>query len=306
MKCIICSKEMTARFAARDYRRPSIPQEWPVRWCTSCEFGRVDAELTPSEVSEFYAVEYYTHNSEGTHSLPRTLADKIRTHLAWRLDFGRDLDPDEIDRNPDAVPTLCDLGCGNGHLLRLFKSFGYRVTGVEPDEKALALAAAVGPVYQGTAEQLPAAIQDSRYDVVMLSHVLEHCIDPVAAIKNSGQILSRDGTLVIEVPNNKALGFERLGPGWPWSDIPRHLSFFTLESLTGLLERCGLQVKKVMHTGFTRQFSPDWLKTQDLIAERIGTAKHGDHFAWTLLLSSVFAGKARKYDSLRVHAHLRH
>ena len=305
MKCLICSDEMTLLFAARDYRRPTVLREWPVCWCARCRFGRIDAELTPSEVSGFYAVDYYTHHNGAEQPLPRTLVERIRTHIAWRLDFGRDLSPSEIERKPGVEAAICDVGCGNGNLLRSFKSAGYRVTGVEPDDKARAVAAQAGPVYQGTAEQLPAEIAGSRFDVVLLSHVLEHCVDPAAALSNIKQILLGDGVLVIEVPNNDALGFLWFGPSWPWSDIPRHLNFFTLLSLERMLNSAGFEIQNKFYTGFVRQFSPEWMQTQDLIRERIGVGKSGTRLAWPLLFSTIFASKGRKYDSIRIHARLR-
>ena len=116
--------------------------------------------------------------------------------------------------------------------------------------------------------------------------------------------MHRGSTLVIEVPNNDSIGFARLGPAWPWSDVPRHLNFFTEKSLQKMLNSCGLSVKVLMHTGYTRQFSAEWITSQDDIARRIGKKQNGEIFSWYLLLTSFVASKRKKYDSIRIHARL--
>ena len=44
-------------------------------------------------------------------------------------------------------------------------------------------------------------VNDMRFDLIILSHVLEHLSDPVEALKILGSVLSPDGILFVEVPN---------------------------------------------------------------------------------------------------------
>jgi SAM-dependent methyltransferase len=205
-------------------------------------------------------------------------------HLAWRLDRQREFAPAELPNGK----TACDIGCGNGDILRRLKASGYDAIGVEPDPKARGVASEVCKIYDGTAEDLP-SLDD--FDIVLMSHVLEHCIDPLKAVENAKSLLSKNGTLVIEVPNNAALGFWWFKGRWPWTDIPRHLSFFTERSLRKLLNQLGLHVTKVVYTGYVRQFTPDW-------RDKIG----GYWSGWPLFLVSSFARDGLKYDSIRLHA----
>lgn len=129
--------------------------------------------------------------------------------------------------------------------------------------------------------------------MVLMSHVLEHCIDPIGSVKNAAKLLSDEGTLVVEVPNNAALGFDWFEGKWPWTDIPRHLSFFTDRSLDRVLGNAGLTITETLYTGYARQFLPWW-------REQIGDARSG----WPLLLTSAALSPRRKYDSIRIHARL--
>jgi SAM-dependent methyltransferase len=302
--CFLCGAEMHPRFRARDHLRPQNSTEYVVEWCTSCEFGKVAGGFTPSDVAAFYTANYYTHVAPAAADRSSIrLLDRIRVHLAWRTDRGVDLSPNEVARIRP-VPTLCDVGCGNGQAMSAFKQAGYDAVGIEPDPAARSLANRFGEVLEGTAEALPAKVSGIQFDVVLLSHVLEHCIDPAAALCNVKQLLAPGGTAIIEVPNNAALAFETYGPGWFFADIPRHLQFFTESSLRRALEVAGMRVTRVIYTGYTRQFSPEWLAAQKQIRAHIGLNSNGREAGgeWGLLARTAFARDSRKYDSIRVHA----
>ena len=63
------------------HRRPYLAREWVVCWCYGCRFGRVDADLNPSQVSEFYAVDYYTHSDKIGENARRKFLERFA--LAW-------------------------------------------------------------------------------------------------------------------------------------------------------------------------------------------------------------------------------
>jgi SAM-dependent methyltransferase len=307
--CFLCGTPMTSKFSARDHLRTQVATEYQVEWCEGCAFGQVAGSFTPAEVSAFYTEGYYTHvgahmGDDASTDGRKSFLERLRTHLAWRTDRSVDLSPAEVAR-VRANPTLCDVGCGSGQIMARFKEAGYETVGVEPDPAARVLAAEVGPVFKGTAEELPEALDGSRFDVVLLSHVLEHCIDPAAALANVVRLLAPTGTAVIEVPNNAAEGLRLYGPGWFFADIPRHLQFFTETSLRKALAAAGLHVTNVFYTGYTRQFAPEWLAAQREIGSRVapnGSAEGRSGGNWGLLAKTAFAAPAAKYDSIRVHA----
>lgn len=81
--------------------------------------------------------------------------------------------------------------------------------------------------------QLPLPINGTRFDNVIARHVLEHLVDPVAALRNWKCALNDGGRMVIAVPD------ERLGDTIPMN--PEHLHAFTASSLKTLGEAVGLR-----------------------------------------------------------------
>jgi SAM-dependent methyltransferase len=77
---------------------------------------------------------------------------------------------------------------------------------------------------------------ESGFDLVIMSHVLEHLDDPAAELTSIRKVLKPDGLLFLEVPNrsgNLAL---------PIDDNRSHLHFFSTTSLTRLLAETGMEV----------------------------------------------------------------
>ena len=150
-------------------------------------------------------------------------------------------------------------------------------------------------------------LRRDRFDVVVFMHVLEHCADPTAAIENALTLLRPGGRVVAEVPNNACRGAARFGIFWSWLDVPRHLNFFTCESLCELLTSAGLTVDDICYRGFTRQFAAHRKADQRRIAATLGKARDarvGTWSYWAYLLETGFAKSSRKYDSVRVQARL--
>jgi SAM-dependent methyltransferase len=111
-----------------------------------------------------------------------------------------------------------DLGAEDGSLAALWRDCGRLVLLLDLDPAMLRRAA--GPRVAADACALPLAA--GSCDVVVLSALLEHLVDPVAAIAESARVLRPGGRLVAYVPWDRAvvrlkrwgrrLGVVRLGP----------------------------------------------------------------------------------------------
>lgn len=299
--CSICQGGMQHLFETNDYRRPNHSTIYAVVWCMRCMYGKIAAEFVPEQVARFYDIEYYTHGAPNTSTSPHSFLERVRNHAAWRFDKGCDFSPAEIGRSG----RLLDIGCGSGRNMSKLKAAGFNVVGVEPDPNARNVAAQFGAVYSGTAEAPPVEV-GGEYDYVLLSHVLEHTISPTKALERVHGLLSKGGKLIVEVPNCEAAGFKEFGPAWPWTDVPRHLHFFSQNSLTKFLEAAGFQISTVLWTGFTRQFSSSWIHDMDAIHKAVQNPEYSSSWlkrqSWGLLLRTAIASSNHKYDSVRIHA----
>lgn len=96
---------------------------------------------------------------------------------------------------------LLDLGCGDGTVLWLARRDGWEVRGVElfPEQTAL-VRQSLGLEVE-TSDIMSYEGEAAAWDCVVLTHVLEHLADPVAALSKIGRLLKPGGVAVLEFPN---------------------------------------------------------------------------------------------------------
>ncbi len=298
-----------------DWRRPGDPRPWQIWWSDAGDFGQVFPRPQPGDVADFYDIDaYYTHAErftpdQGVEARQVGALGRMLGRIAWRFEHGAEPTP-EWWRSiiPARARQGLEIGCGDGDRMRTFGPFLQHVRGVEPDPRAVRVARERGlDVLSGTAEVLPAGVRDRRYDLVVFSHVLEHTLDPVLALANARDLLADDGIMSVEVPNNACEGSRRMGAAWRWLDVPRHLNFFTPDSLQACAEAAGLRVRAVLYRGYVRQFTPGWMMDEARITAELqhramtpeDVARQVQHSA-RLLAATAMAHPSRKYDSVRV------
>ena len=150
------------------------------------------------------------------------------------------------------APTVLDIGCGAGANAREIRRLAPDATivGIEPNAEGARLArAAADEVFEGTLERWLESSPDRRFDVVLLSDVVEHIADPLSLLRRlNGHPGTRVAAWLVSVPNY-AVWYNRLRTlagsfSYSWSGLydRTHLRFFTRRSIRELLERAGRSV----------------------------------------------------------------
>jgi SAM-dependent methyltransferase len=219
---------------------------WSFRRCPRADCALV--WLDPKPLSEDLPLayrNYYTHDGGAGDAPSRGPAKRMWNVLkesVWRL-LGihrerRRLERFLLDRGRGR--RLLDVGCGHGHQLAQLARLGWQVEGqdVDPDAALLASTSEGAPVHLGPLETL--RLPGESFDAVVMNHVLEHAVDPIALLRECHRLLRPGGVLVSITPNAASWGHDRFGPDWRGLEPPRHIHIFTPRSLLCLAERAGL------------------------------------------------------------------
>ncbi|MGY5148968.1 MAG: class I SAM-dependent methyltransferase [Candidatus Nitrosopumilus sp. bin_68KS] len=96
--------------------------------------------------------------------------------------------------------TILDIGVGGGQAIYWFEKKGFEVTGIEPDSRNVELINK--KLLRGNV--IHSFIEDSNidktFDIVWMSHVLEHLVRPDIFLNNINRNLEKNGIFFIEVP----------------------------------------------------------------------------------------------------------
>jgi 2-polyprenyl-3-methyl-5-hydroxy-6-metoxy-1,4-benzoquinol methylase len=278
-----------------------------VHRCEACAFEYIAPRPTPDETASFYDIGgYYTQGHDATPKLgPPGFLSRLRLHLAWRVDRSDHL-IDVISRRLPRGATIVDIGSGDGSQLRLLAERGFRMTGVERDTKSVSLQGEHTQVFEGSAETLPDQLARGSFDAVMFKQVLEHLVDPVDALRNAAQLLKPGGVMFVEVPNNDSAISKQSGLSWEHIDAPRHVNFFTQETLQATATAAGLAVESAFFCEYCRYFIDEYIAIEQRIFDHLGGAgpalRNSPARAWRLLLKTAWAPARVKYDCVGVVA----
>lgn len=161
--------------------------------CRSC--GQVYQSPYPSRsfLRSYYQGGYHLH-MHGQHD-PGAKTEWVETHRAAALlSFSR--------RYLEDVKNHLDVGSSLGKLLTAFRdAFGCESHGVEPASVYRQRSQARGVDVVGRLSDVDESLSNS-FDLVSLSHVLEHMVDPISVLQRlRSEWMASDAHLLIEVPN---------------------------------------------------------------------------------------------------------
>lgn len=162
---------------------------------------------------------------------------------------------DFVARLPrDKTASVLEVGCGSGATgaLALSRGRAGRYVGLELDDKAAAQAGNVlSEVLVGDVEHIDLPWLPTAFDALILSEVLEHLIDPWAALIKLSRVL-RPGALVLASSPNvshwrvvRELARGRFNLAEHGVFDRTHMRWFTPETFADMFEAAGFRVEQV-------------------------------------------------------------
>lgn len=177
----------------------------------------------------------------------------IESYAGKGADYYEYTRPEMLAQLPKGARCVLDVGCGAGAFgAELKKQFGCEVWGVEPDQKSFEKA--VPRLDQARAgfftEEL--GLPEKKFDCIFFNDVLEHMVEPAAALKLAKRLLAPGGKVIASIPNIAhfpTIWHLVFGGEWRYAErgiLDRtHLRFFTRGSIAELFAENGFRVLRM-------------------------------------------------------------
>jgi len=190
-------------------------------------------------LGKYYESEDYISHTDNKRSLFEKLYHLIKSiALKNKLNLINSLQPNK--------GKILDIGAGTGEFLSVAKNDGWQTIGVEPSDKAKAIAKSKGVSFVEQTSEL----ENHSFDVISMWHVLEHVPDLDKQIKELKRLLKPTGTLIIAVPNFKSFDAKHYGKFWAAYDVPIHFWHFSKTAIKLLFEKEEMKLEKVLPMKF--------------------------------------------------------
>ena len=190
-------------------------------------------------LGKYYESEDYISHTDSKRSLFEKLYHLIKSiALKNKLNLLNSLQPNK--------GRILDIGAGTGDFLSVANSAGWKTVGVEPSDKAKAIAKSKGVSFVEQTSEL----ESYSFDVISMWHVLEHVPDLYKQIKELKRLLKPTGTIIIAVPNFKSFDAQYYGKFWAAYDVPIHFWHFSKTAIKLLFEKEKMKLEKVLPMKF--------------------------------------------------------
>ena len=151
----------------------------------------------------------------------------------------------ELVKKLDGIGTICDLGCGNGHISGRLAALDYQVTGVDGSSSGIRIARHMYPevnfVETLIDRALPQRIEAEEFDLVISSDVIEHMYRPSDLLEAAFSLLKPSGQILIGTPyhgylKNLVLAASgKMDAHFSALHDGGHIKFFSVRTLSSLL-----------------------------------------------------------------------
>ena len=210
--------------------------------CSSCGVHSIYPLPAATDLPRFYPNQYANYGKSASRLTELLVSMYERSYRR------------EIARLTPAGGHVLDVGCSCGHYLDIIsKGTSLQVSGTELSDEAAAPARAKGyTVHVGEFENIK--LPQNHYDVIRMSHLIEHVINPETTLRAAYNALKPGGHLLLETPNTGALDCRIFGRYWGALHYPRHLHLFNVGQLARLITATGfsppLATGTMMSTGW--------------------------------------------------------
>lgn len=224
--------------------RFGAPGKYSICRCSACGLEQIDPRPVPAELKRLYEA-YYNFGGERGTTYTRW---REWFFLSWLYRLWLALDGDGSFHARKGSGRLLDIGCNEGRGLKIYRRNGFSPEGLELNARSAEVARAAGfTVYETPLEDFQPAVP---YDVVVLSNVLEHSLDPGQMLRDIARILRPGGQVWISCPNSRSWWRKLFGRAWINWHVPFHITQFSTATLGRVLIDSGFGNVK------TRQITP--------------------------------------------------
>ena len=251
IKCIVCDQE--AKIIVENFIGYQEGQNFKICHCISCDtsfawphvvndkiYDHIYSQMDTVPGYNRYAL--YARKIASSKNSLDYLANKEANYFAIR---------EIVTKNTDKTIKILEVGSGLGYLTYAISRQGYDITGLDISSDAVEKAQqqfgnhyVCGDVY-GFSSDNP-----GRFDMVIITEVIEHVPDPRSFCRMLINLLKVGGKLIITTPNKSAFPLEE---NWATELPPVHLTWFSEVSFKSIARQMNLKLSFFDYSAFNKK-----------------------------------------------------
>ncbi|MBS2016791.1 MAG: class I SAM-dependent methyltransferase [Deltaproteobacteria bacterium] len=154
-----------------------------------------------------------------------------------------------FERHRGSRARLLDVGFGAGALLKVARDQGWSTFGIEASSAAVEQGRRyeLGELTHGNF--LEVAWADGSFDVIVMTELIEHLVEPGPFLRQAARLLRPGGLLYMTTPHGRGISGRLLGASWSVLRPPEHLQLYSIASMKEVLRRAGFSDARIYAQG---------------------------------------------------------
>jgi SAM-dependent methyltransferase len=236
-RCVACGDSSMINLWAK--KRSSDGNIFNIFRCSSCGSGFLNPRPTSAYLEGIYA--FSGHGLKEPLPLNQVLENE-REYPNSRVDAKRMIFKAGKMLKNRVTNKALDVGSGYGFYSAELLNAGFRVTAINPakwENDVFEQMNKFRPIEKYIEDFKPS----EKFDLVIMSQVLEHICNVEDILKKTRTLLSHDGIVVIAVPSIDSIWVKISGVRERLCfNLPEHLNYFSTRGLFRLVERTGYRI----------------------------------------------------------------
>jgi len=192
--------------------------------CTKCGLIQSNPRMTEKEYERFYSSDRYRNIYEPENSFERykpLFTSLTGNFIVEAVSKVKDL---------EKVNSVMEIGAGGGWNLVAFKEKGINVRGCDYSQNMVSLGKKYNlNLFKGSIDDV-----EGFFDVIILSHVIEHFLDPIKSLIKIKQHLSPGGIIFVSIPDIEHFSIAQFQNA--------HTYYFSLATFQYYMSKSGLRL----------------------------------------------------------------
>ena len=279
--CPICNAISINSFIKTGAQMHSNKELFNFDQCAECQLVFLNPRVSLDVLQNYYTSYYLPYRGAKAWGKFEKLVEgsqqKLDLKRVSRVKDNHVLSPESL---------ILDVGCGNPSFLKACQQqLKCQTMGIDfSDEGWKDQAARFAGLDLQVAEikDLPGNLKP---DVITMWHYLEHDYTPLENLTYLKSIAKPSTTLIIEIPNFDSESRKKYGKNWAGWHTPRHMSLFSPNNITLLLEKSGWKVSKLLTYGTMDPYLLYWMSEME--KKGIQWDKNMEDEFWGFMLGMV-------------------
>lgn len=196
-----------------------LPNQYTIASCTRCGFCYADTPATQADYDAYYS-SYNNYSGQANNKLFDKTFLPIKSFVKENLPLSA---------------NILDIGFGKGELLLQLRELGYtKLTGIDPSQRSVDNLRAQGIcVHCKSVYDAPDELENN-FDLVFLTSVAEHLLEPKKAINQACLYLKNGGYLIVDIPDYAMC--DKVNLPIPNQFNQEHINYFSENSFSAMLQ----------------------------------------------------------------------